>query len=121
MKNYHLLKRPLPKNGKILMTTEEELSSLFNQLFIIHEKNKSLQTRISRLYTQSIFKVKGLPFPEEVIIAWDGPKIWINDLSLQEFYRLNRVGSNIEEYMFDYYFEHNPEFSGYFASKAFGL
>jgi hypothetical protein len=121
MLNYHLLRRPLPKNGKILMTTEEELSSFFNQLFIIHEKNKSLRTRISRLYTQAIFKVKGLPFPEEVIIAWDGTKIWINDLSLQVFYRSKRIGLNIESYLFDYHFEINPDLQGHFDGKEYGI
>jgi hypothetical protein len=123
MNDYYLLKQhqPLPKSGKILMTTEEELSSFFRQLFIIHEKNKSLRTRISRLYTKAIFKVKGLPFPEEVIVAWDGPKIWINDLSLQEFYRLNRLGLSIEDYLFSTYFEQNPEFEGYFTGKDYGI
>lgn len=121
MLNYHLLRRPLPKNGKILMTTEEELSSFFNQLFIIHEKNKSLKTRISRLYTQAIFKIKGLPFPEEVIIAWDSTKIWINDLSLQDFYRSKRLGLNIESYLFEYHFEINPDFQGHFDGKEYGI
>ena len=122
MKNdYYLLKQPLPKGGKIFMTTEEELNSFFGQLFIIHEKNKSLHTRIGRIYTKAIFKIKGLPFPEDVIIEWDGPKIWLNDLSLQEFYRLKRSGLSTEEYMFETYFEQNPEFEGYFTGKDYGI
>jgi len=104
------------------MTTEEELSSFFNQLFLIHEKSKSLHTRIGRLYTQAHFRVKGLPFPEEVIVAWDGPKIWINDdLSVQEFYRSKNLGIDIENYLFDYHFEINPELQGYFDGKEYGI
>jgi len=103
------------------MATEEEQSSFFNQLFIIHEKSKSLKTRIGRLYTLAHFRVKKLPFPEDVMISWEGPKIWIDDLSLQAFYRSNRSGLDMENYTFDYYFEINPELQGYFDGKEYGI
>ena len=103
------------------MTTEEEQSSFFNQLFIIHEKSKSLKTRIGRLYTLAHFKLKKLPFSEDVMISWEGPKIWIDDTSLQEFYRSKRMGLNIESYLFDYHFEINPDFQGHFDGKEYGI
>lgn len=107
-----------------MMKSEEELSSFFNQLFIIHEKNKSLQTRIGRLYTIATFKICGTPLPfneNEVLVSWNGRKIWINDLALQEFYRSKRSGIDMEDYMFDYYFEKNPEMHGYFEGKEYGI
>lgn len=121
-KDYYLLKAPLPLAGRIVMKNDEELLSFFNQLWIIHAKNKSLDRRLHKLLILSITK---LTIDNEILISWDGAKIWMNDLGLQQYYRDKRSGlSTIQFWIdseFETYFERNPDYEGYFTGKDFGI
>jgi len=119
MKNdFYILKRPLPEAGRLMMKQLDEVASFFSQLREIHERNKRLLPRLNKLENRSVSKIEST---HEVLISWDGPNIWINDLRLQEFHREVRMGISVEDSMFSHYFEESSEFEGYFAGKDYGI